>query len=59
MEEEFLPRTKGQYEAMRIRKKGFAATNVQDIAEGAGISIGLMYRHYKTSTHLYNITLHL
>jgi AcrR family transcriptional regulator len=52
MEEEFLPRTKGQYEAMRIRKKGFAATNVQDIEGGAGISIGLMYRHYKTSTHL-------
>ncbi|WP_406627594.1 hypothetical protein [Peribacillus frigoritolerans] len=29
------------------------------MAEGAGISIGLMYRHYKTSTHLYNMTLHL
>lgn len=68
MEEEFLPRTKGQYEAMRtvtrnkihsaaiklFAKKGFAATNVQDIAEGAGISIGLMYRHYKTKEDLFN-----
>ncbi|MGE7610103.1 TetR/AcrR family transcriptional regulator [Peribacillus frigoritolerans] len=68
MEEEFLPRTKEQYEAMRaatrnkihsaaiklFAKKGFAATNVQDIAEGAGISIGLMYRHYKTKEDLFN-----
>lgn len=68
MEEEFLPRTKGQYEAMRtvtrnkihsaaiklFAKKGFAATNVLDIAEGAGISIGLMYRHYKTKEDLFN-----
>lgn len=68
MEEEFLPRTKGQYEAMRtatknkihsaaiklFAKKGFAATSVQDIAEGAGISIGLMYRHYKTKEDLFN-----
>ncbi|WP_258832074.1 MULTISPECIES: TetR/AcrR family transcriptional regulator [Peribacillus] len=68
MEEEFLPRTKGQYEAMRtatrnkihsaaiklFAKKGFAATNVQDIAEGAGISIGLMYRHYKTKEDIFN-----
>ncbi|YCI76313.1 TetR/AcrR family transcriptional regulator [Bacillus sp. R1-10] len=63
-----MPRTKGQYEAMRtatrnkihsaaiklFAKKGFAATNVQDIAEGAGISIGLMYRHYKTKEDLFN-----
>lgn len=68
MEEAFLPRTKGQYEAMRtatrnkihsaaiklFAKKGFAATSVQDIAEGAGISIGLMYRHYKTKEDLFN-----
>lgn len=63
-----MPRTKGQYEAMRtatrnkihsaaiklFAKKGFAATSVQDIAEGAGISIGLMYRHYKTKEDLFN-----
>ncbi|MEX3715853.1 TetR/AcrR family transcriptional regulator [Cytobacillus horneckiae] len=63
-----MPRTKEQYEAMRIAtrnrihsaaiklfaKKGFAATSVHDIAEGAGISIGLMYRHYKTKEDLFN-----
>ncbi|MBT2668361.1 TetR/AcrR family transcriptional regulator [Bacillus sp. ISL-4] len=63
-----MPRTKEQYEAMRtatrnkihsaaiklFAKKGFAATSVQDIAEGAGISIGLMYRHYKTKEDLFN-----
>jgi len=35
-------------------KKGFAATSVKDIAEGAGISIGLMYRHYKKKEDLFN-----
>lgn len=67
-EGEFLPRTEEQYEAMRIvtrnkihsaaiklfAKKGFVATSVKDIAEGAGISIGLMYRHYKTKEDLFN-----
>ncbi|WP_067837971.1 TetR/AcrR family transcriptional regulator [Amphibacillus sediminis] len=63
-----MPRTEEQYEAMRIAtrnkihsaaiklfaKKGFVATSVKDIAEGAGISIGLMYRHYKTKEDLFN-----
>lgn len=67
-ERELLPRTEEQYEAMRIAtsnkihsaaiklfaKKGFAATSVKDIAEGAGISIGLMYRHYKKKEDLFN-----
>lgn len=63
-----MPRTEEQYEAMRIAtrnkihsaaiklfaKKGFAATSVKDISEGAGISIGLMYRHYKKKEDLFN-----
>lgn len=63
-----MPRTKEQFEAMRLAtknkihsaaiklfaKKGFAATGVQDIAESAGISIGLLYRHYKTKDDLFN-----
>jgi AcrR family transcriptional regulator len=63
-----LPRTEEQYEAMRIAtrnkihsaaiklfaKKGFAATSVKNIAEEAGISIGLMYRHYKKKEDLFN-----
>ncbi len=63
-----LPRSEEQYEAMRIAtknkihtaaiklfaKKGFAATGVKDIAEEAGISIGLMYRHYKKKEDLFN-----
>jgi AcrR family transcriptional regulator len=57
---EKMPRTKEQYAQMRdasnqkiraaairlFAEKGFAATNIQDIAEAAGISMGLMYRHY-------------
>ncbi|MEK4967075.1 TetR/AcrR family transcriptional regulator [Cytobacillus sp. FSL R7-0696] len=63
-----MPRSEEQYEAMRIAtknkihtaaiklfaKKGFAATGVKDIAEEAGISIGLMYRHYKKKEDLFN-----
>ncbi|WP_353626055.1 TetR family transcriptional regulator [Bacillus sp. JCM 19041] len=63
-----MPRTKEQYEAMRTASrnkihsaaiklfaiKGLAGTNVQDIADLAGISIGLMYRHYKTKDDLFN-----
>ncbi|WP_277679606.1 TetR/AcrR family transcriptional regulator [Gracilibacillus dipsosauri] len=62
-----MPRTEEQFEAMRIAtrdkihssaiklfaKKGFAATSVKDIAKGAGISIGLMYRHYKKKEDLF------
>lgn len=63
-----MPRTEEQYEAMRqatknkihsaaiklFAKKGLAATSVQDIASNAGISIGLLYRHYKTKDELFN-----
>ncbi|WP_335633118.1 helix-turn-helix domain-containing protein [Brevibacillus formosus] len=35
-------------------QKGFGSTNVQDIADTAGISIGLMYRHYKSKETLTN-----
>lgn len=63
-----MPRTEEQYEAMRtatrnkihsaaiklFAKRGFAATSVKDIADSAGISIGLMYRHYKTKGDLFN-----
>ncbi|MEV5027728.1 TetR/AcrR family transcriptional regulator [Paenibacillus sp. LPE1-1-1.1] len=63
-----MPRSKEQFEEMRIatREKihsaamqlfvhqGFGSTNVQDIADTAGISIGLLYRHYKTKDQLFN-----
>lgn len=63
-----MPRTEEQYEAMRtatrnkihsaaiklFAKKGFAATSVKYIADSAGISTGLMYRHYKTKGDLFN-----
>ncbi|MGW7827968.1 TetR/AcrR family transcriptional regulator [Staphylococcus shinii] len=63
-----MPRTKEQYEAMRIvtrnkihsaaiklfAKKGYAATSVKDIAEEARISTGLMYRHYQKKEDLFN-----
>lgn len=63
-----MPRTKEQFEAMRnatkekihtaalklFTQKGFAATSVQDIADDAGISTGLMYRHYKSKEDLFS-----
>ncbi|TYP71991.1 TetR/AcrR family transcriptional regulator [Paenibacillus methanolicus] len=63
-----MPRSKEQFEEMRnaTREKihsaamqlfvhqGFGSTNVQDIADTAGISIGLLYRHYKTKDQLFN-----
>ncbi|MCR8843612.1 TetR/AcrR family transcriptional regulator [Paenibacillus sp. SC116] len=63
-----MPRTKEQYEQMRnatkekiqeaamqlFVQKGFGSTNVQDIADTAGISIGLLYRHYKSKDKLFN-----
>lgn len=63
-----MPRTRQQFAAMRdatknkiqaaamrlFVHKGFGATNVQDIADLAGISIGLLYRHYKTKEELFN-----
>ncbi|EJL31545.1 TetR/AcrR family transcriptional regulator [Brevibacillus sp. BC25] len=63
-----MPRTKEQYEQMRnatkqkiqsaamqlFVQKGFGSTNVQDIADTAGISIGLLYRHYKSKETLFD-----
>lgn len=63
-----MPRTKEQFEEMRkaTREKihtaamqlfvhrGFGSTNVQDIADTAGISIGLLYRHYRTKDQLFH-----
>lgn len=62
-----MPRTQAQFGAMRqatqekilaagvelFSRKGFAATNVQEIADLAGISTGLMYRHYKSKDELF------
>lgn len=63
-----MPRTKEQYEEMRhaTREKihsaamrlfvhqGFGSTSVQNIADKAGISIGLLYRHYRTKEQLFH-----
>ncbi|WP_029192494.1 TetR/AcrR family transcriptional regulator [Paenibacillus harenae] len=63
-----MPRTKDQFEELRnatrekiqsaamqlFVQKGFGSTNVQEIADKAGISIGLLYRHYKTKEDLFN-----
>ncbi|MFK0521846.1 TetR/AcrR family transcriptional regulator [Paenibacillus illinoisensis] len=62
-----MPRSKEQFEEMRKATKrkihasamrlfvhqGYGSTNVQDIADTAGISIGLLYRHYKTKEELF------
>lgn len=63
-----MPRTKEQFEKMRkatrdkiqsaamklFVQKGFGSTNVQDIADLAGISIGLLYRQYRTKEELFS-----
>jgi AcrR family transcriptional regulator len=63
-----MPRDSRQYEEMRLAtrekirsaamrlfaRKGLAATSVQDIAQLAGISTGLMYRHYRSKEELFN-----
>ena len=62
-----MPRSSEQYEAMRLAtqekvqaaaitlfaRHGFAATNMRDIAHEAGISTGLIYRHYATKDDLF------
>jgi TetR/AcrR family acrAB operon transcriptional repressor len=62
-----IPRTKQQNEAMRqatnekiihaaiplFSQKGVSATGVQEIADLAGISVGLLYRHYKTKEDIF------
>jgi len=63
-----LPRSKEQFEQMRnatrekihsaamqlFVRQGYGSTNVQEIADTAGISIGLLYRHFKTKDQLFN-----
>lgn len=63
-----MPRTKEQFEEMRkatrdkiqsaamklFVQKGFGSTNVQEIADLAGISIGLLYRHYRAKEELFS-----
>ncbi|MHA6622140.1 TetR/AcrR family transcriptional regulator [Pseudonocardia sp. DLS-67] len=62
-----MPRSSAQYEAMRVAtldkvqaaaitlfaRHGFAATSMRDIAREAGISTGLIYRHYATKDDLF------
>lgn len=62
-----MPRTKEQFDAMRsatkgkiiaaglklFSQKGLAATSINDIASLAGISTGLMYRHYRSKEDLF------
>jgi AcrR family transcriptional regulator len=63
-----MPRSKEQFEEMRkatrdkiqtaamklFVQKGFGSTNVQEIADLAGISIGLLYRQYRTKEELFS-----
>lgn len=63
-----MPRTKEQFAQMRnatrekiqaaamqvFVRKGFGSANVQDIADAAGISIGLLYRHYRSKESLFH-----
>ena len=62
-----MPRTKAQFAEMRrltnekvlsaaiavFSRKGFAAAAVHEIATAAGISTGLMYRHYASKEELF------
>lgn len=62
-----MPRTQAQYAQLRqatkekiqsaamevFVRKGFGAANVQEIADTAGISIGLLYRHYRSKEDLF------
>ncbi|WP_158562739.1 TetR/AcrR family transcriptional regulator [Marinitenerispora sediminis] len=62
-----MPRTEKQNEALRTAtrerlagaavrlfvRRGYAATSVRDIARAAGVSTGLMYRHYATKEALF------
>ena len=62
-----MPRSKEQNEARRdatrtkihsaaielFSQKGLSGTTVQEIADSAGISVGLLYRHYKTKDDVF------
>lgn len=66
-----MPRTEAQLKALREKtrtkildtatqvftRRGFAAANMLDIAEEAGISVGLIYRHFKTKEELFGALL--
>ncbi|MDR3270292.1 MAG: TetR/AcrR family transcriptional regulator [Peptococcaceae bacterium] len=63
-----MPRTKEQYAEMRdtsnqkirsaairlFAENGFATTSIDDIAEAAAMSKGMMYRHYKSKDALFS-----
>ncbi|MGC7103021.1 TetR/AcrR family transcriptional regulator [Amycolatopsis lurida] len=62
-----MPRTAQQYEALRnasrdvvltcavrvFAQRGYAAASMRDIAREAGLSVGLIYRHYPTKDELF------
>jgi TetR/AcrR family transcriptional regulator len=39
--------------AQEFADRGFAAANINRIAEAAGISVGSLYKYFETKTHLY------
>lgn len=63
-----MPRTQEQFAAMRntsnqkirsaairlFARKGFAATSIDDIAQAAQLSKGMVYRHYETKEALFS-----
>jgi TetR/AcrR family acrAB operon transcriptional repressor len=63
----YMPRSEEQFEQMReatrekireagaalFAQKGLEATSVQDIARRAGVSAGLLYRHYRSKDELF------
>ena len=63
-----MPRTKEQFAEMRdasnqkirsaairlFAEKGFAATSIDEIAEAAELSTGMVYRHYKSKEALFS-----
>ncbi|SDM56932.1 TetR/AcrR family transcriptional regulator [Allokutzneria albata] len=62
-----MPRTAAQNEALRsasretvfahavriFARRGYAATSMRDVANEAGVSVGLIYRHYATKDDLF------
>lgn len=68
-----MARTEEQLEVLRIKsreklldaattvftKRGFAATSMQDIASEAGVSVGLIYRHFSSKEALFGALVEL
>jgi len=66
--EEYMARTQEQNERMSLvtkgkimdaglklfSRKGFSMTSIKDIAQAAGISTGLIYRHFSTKEELFD-----